>query len=131
LEKAVEINSNSYYGYYLMGNLEKNKKNYNQALNYYGQSLKYNPNYVQAYLAEGQIHLARGENYRAISRFSLAVEKNHEFAESRYYLGLAYYRANMLEAARAELRKALHINDTYQEPRKLLDKVEAELGINN
>ncbi|MGM0499670.1 MAG: tetratricopeptide repeat protein [Bacillota bacterium] len=131
LEKAVEINSNSYYGYYLMGNLEKNKKNYNQALNYYGQSLKYNPNYVQAYLAEGQIHLAREENYRAISRFSLAVEKNPDFAESRYYLGLAYYRANMLEAARAELRKALHINDTYQEPRELLDKVEAELGINN
>lgn len=131
LEKAVEINSNSYYGYYLMGNLEKNKKNYNQALNYYGQSLKYNPNYVQAYLAEGQIHLAREENYRAISRFSLAVEKNLDFAESRYFLGLAYYRANMLEAARAELRKALHINDTYQEPRELLDKVEAELGINN
>lgn len=131
LEKAVEINSNSYYGYYLLGNLEKNKKNYNQALNYYGQSLKYNPNYVQVYLAEGQIHLAREENYRAISRFSLAVEKNPDFAESRYYLGLAYYRANMLEAARAELRKALHINDTYQEPRELLDKVEAELGINN
>jgi len=114
-----------------MGNLERKEKKYNQALNYYGQSLKYNSNYVQAYLAEGQIHLAREENYRAISRFSLAVEKNPEFAESRYYLGLAYYRAKMLEAARAELRKALHINDTYQKPRELLNEVEAELGINN
>lgn len=131
LERAVEINSNSYYGYYLMGNIEKNTNNYSQALVYYGQSLKYNPDYVQAYLAEGQIHLAREENYRAISRFSLAVEKNPNYSESRYHLGLAYYRADMLEAARAELRKALHIDDNYKKARELLDKVESELGINN
>ncbi|PTX17157.1 hypothetical protein C7953_1919 [Halanaerobium congolense] len=59
------------------------------------------------------------------------MKKNLEYTESRYYLGLAYYRADMLEAARAELRKALHINDNYQDARKLLDDVETELGINN
>lgn len=130
LERAVEINENSYYGYYLLANVEKEKGNLNEALNYYSQSLKYNPDYVEAYLAEGIIHLEREESYRAISRFSLAVEKNPDYAESRYYLARAYYQSDMLEAARAELRRALHINDNYQAARELLDRVENELDIN-
>jgi hypothetical protein len=35
----------------------------------------------------------------------------------------------MMEASRSELRKALHIDDTYQPARKLLDKVENILNI--
>lgn len=129
LEKAIEINHNSYYGYFLLGNIAKQAKNYNQALNYYDKSLQYNPDYVEAYLAEGQVQLEKEAYYQAISKFSLAVDKNPEYAESRYYLGLAYYRAEMMEASRSELRKALHIDDTYQPARKLLDKVENILNI--
>ncbi|MFN2340238.1 MAG: tetratricopeptide repeat protein [Halanaerobium sp.] len=129
LERAIEINSNSYSGYYLLAKVAKEKGNLNEALNFYSQSLKYNPDYVEAYLAEGRIHLEREEYYRAISRFSLAVEKNPDYPESRYYLASAYYQADMLEAARAELRKALHINDNYQQARELLDRIEAELDI--
>lgn len=131
LKEAVKINNNSYYGYYLLGNIEKERSNYNQALEYYKQSLKHNNKYVEAYLAEGRIHLEREEYYKAISRFSLAVEKNPEYAASRYYLGTAYYKAKMLEAARAELRKTLHINDNHQKARDLLDEIENKLGIND
>lgn len=129
LKRAVEINNNSYYGYYLLANLENKKGNLNEALNYYSQALKHNPDYVDAYLAEGKIHLERNENYRAISRFSLAVEKNPDYAESHYYLGRAYYQAEMLEAARSELRKALHIDDSFKQARDLLDRIEQELDL--
>lgn len=130
LKRAVEINSNSYYGYYLLANLENKKGNSNEALKYYSQALKHNPDYVDAYLAEGKIHLERKENYRAISRFSLAVEKNPDYAESHYYLGKAYYQAEMLEAARSELRKALHIDNSFKQARDLLDRIEQELDLN-
>jgi tetratricopeptide (TPR) repeat protein len=125
LQKAVELNPKGYYSYYLLGIVNKERGNYSQAFNYLGESLKNNPNYVKAYLAEGQIHLDNGDYYKAISRFTLAVEKNELYSKSRYYLGLAYYRAEMYEAARAELRKALHIDDTYTEARELLDIIEA------
>ncbi|MFW6001509.1 MAG: tetratricopeptide repeat protein [Halanaerobium sp.] len=125
LQKAVELNPKGYYSYYLLGIVNKERGNYSQAFNYLRESLKNNPDYVKAYLAEGQIHLDNGDYYRAISRFTLAVEKNELYAESRYYLGLAYYRAEMYDAARAELRKALHIDDTYTEARELLDIIEA------
>ena len=86
--------------------------------------IKNNPDYVKAYLAEGQIHLENEDYYKAISRFSLAVEKNPEFADSHYYLGLAYYRAGMEEAAAAEFRRTLHLSENYPEARELLDKIE-------
>lgn len=130
LKKAVEINKNSYYGYYLLGNIKRTQGLDDQALNYYAQAIKNNTNYVEAFLAEGIIHLNRGAAYRAISRFSLAVEKNPDYSKSHYYLGKAYYEAEMLEAARSELRKTLHIDDSYQQARELLDKIEAELDIN-
>lgn len=129
LQKAVEINENSYYGYFLLANIAKEEKNYSEALNYYKESLKYNPDYVEAYLAEGRLYLEREEYYRAISRFSLAVEKNPDYADSHYYLAIAYYNADMLEAARAELRKTLHINDNYPNARDILDEIEKELNI--
>lgn len=129
LKKAVEINENSYLAYFLLGNLAKEAENDNQALNYYSQALKYNPKYVEAFLAEGRIHLERKENYRAISRFSLAVEENPEHAESHYYLAKAYYAAEMLEAARSEFRRTLHLNDGFKDARKLLDEIEKELNI--
>lgn len=129
LLKAVEINENSYYGYFMLGNIAREKGENSKALNYYSQSLKYNPNYVKAYLAEGKVHLKNEEFYRAISRFSLAVEKNPDYADSHYYLARAYYQADMLEAARSELRKTLHISDSYQEARDLLNRIEDELNI--
>jgi tetratricopeptide (TPR) repeat protein len=125
LLKAVELNPKGYYSYYLLGLVNKERGEYNRAFNYLSESLKNNPDYVKAYLAEGQIHLDNGDYYKAISSFLMAVEKNEEYAESRYYLGLAYYRAEMYEAARAQLRKALHIADTYSEARELLDIIEA------
>ena len=81
---------------------------------------------MKAYLGEGKVHLENGDYYKAISRFSLAVEKNPEYAESHYYLGLAYYRSDMKEAAAAEFRKAVHIDNTYSEAREMLEQIEGQ-----
>ena len=81
-------------------------------------------------MGEGQLYLEREEYQNAISSFSTAVEKNPDYAESHYYLGRAYYKADMLEEAAEELRQTLHINDKFPEARDLLDKIEAELNNN-
>lgn len=130
LEKAIELNSNTYYGYFLLAKVEEKRGRLNLALNNYNQALKYNPNYVEAYLAEGQIYLKQKDYYKAISSFSLAVEKNKDYAESRYYLAKAYYQAEMLEAARAEIKKALHLSDNnYPKAKKFLAQIETDLNL--
>ncbi|RQD75711.1 MAG: tetratricopeptide repeat protein [Halanaerobium sp. MSAO_Bac5] len=124
LNNVLTINKNSYHAYYLLGLIAQERKEYQKALDYYADSLTYNPDYVRAYLAEGKVYLEQEEFAQAITSFAMAVEKNPDFFESRYYLGLAYYNADQMEAAREELRKALHINDRFQKARDLLDKIE-------
>ncbi len=124
LKKVIEINQHSYYSYFLLGIINRKFENYDTALNYYDQAIKYNDNYVNAYLEQGKIYLDREEYYKAISKFSIAVEKNTSHAESHYYLAIAYYGADMKEAAVAELKRTLHLNNEYPNARKLLTELE-------
>ncbi|MGM0601709.1 MAG: tetratricopeptide repeat protein [Bacillota bacterium] len=126
LKKVIELNQYSYYSYFLLGNINRRSGNYDKALEYYEKAINYNENYVNAYLEEGKIYLDREEFYKAISKFSIAVEKNKNHAESHYYLALAYYGADMKEAAAAELKRTLHLNDEYPNARKLLNEIEKQ-----
>ncbi|RCW89303.1 tetratricopeptide repeat protein [Halanaerobium sp. DL-01] len=126
LKQVIEINRHSYYSYFLLGMINRKLEDYDTALDYYDQAIKYNEDYVNAYLEQGKIYLNREEYYKAISKFSIAVGKNTKHAESHYYLALAYYGADMKEAAVAELKRTLHLNNKYPNARKLLNEIEKQ-----
>ncbi|MDZ7672503.1 MAG: tetratricopeptide repeat protein [Halanaerobiales bacterium] len=126
LLKVVELKYNNYRALYYLGKTYEKKENFQNAKYYLNESTKFNPDYVPAYIALGTINLKEGNNYQAIANYSTAVEKNPEYADSHFHLALAYYQADMKEAAISELRKTLHLSDGHSSARQLLDRLQGE-----
>ncbi|MGM0445165.1 MAG: tetratricopeptide repeat protein [Bacillota bacterium] len=127
LLKVIDLKYNNYSALYYLGKTYEQKENFQNAKYYLNESTKFNPDYVPAYIALGTINLKEGKNYQAIAHYSTAVEKNPEYPDSHFHLALAYYQADMKEAAISELRKTLHLtNNEHSKAQQLLDRLQEE-----
>lgn len=121
LLKTINLKDNYYRAYYYLAKTHEQKENFQTANHYLDQATKYNPDYALAYIAKGDINLKQGNNYQAIANYSTAIQKNPTFPESHFHLALAYYQADMKEAAIAELRRTLHLSDGHSKAQEMLD----------
>jgi tetratricopeptide (TPR) repeat protein len=125
--KIIKQNDNLYEPYYYLGDISYHLEgNIQEAVYYYNEAIRRNPDYVKAYLALGNIYLKQENPYKAIAQFTTAIEKNCNYPDGHYYLALAYYELDMTEAAIAELRKTLHLTSDYQEAEELLTRITGE-----
>lgn len=121
LLKTINLKDNYYRAYYYLGKTHEQKDNFNTAYHYLEQATKYNPDYALAYIAKGDINLKQGNNYQAIANYSTAIQKNPTFPESHFHLALAYYQADMKEAAIAELKRTLHLSNGHSKAQEMLN----------
>ncbi len=121
---VVEQNENIYEAYFYLATIfDEIKGDQDQASYYYQQAIKYNPNYVKAYIALGDLYLQQGNGYKAMAQYMTALENNPNHAEGHYHLALAYYQLGMNQAAIDALRTTLHLNSNYEGARELLSKL--------
>ena len=127
LLNVIELKNNNYSALYYLGKTYEQKENFQNAKYYLNEATKYNPDYAQAYIALGDINLKQGNNYQAIANYSTAIEQNPNYPEGHFHLALAYYQADMKEAAISELRKTLHLsNNDHSKAQELLDRLQEE-----
>lgn len=125
--QVIRENPNIYQAYYYLAEIyNKAENNYDLAINYYEQAISYNRSYVRAYLALGDLYLKNEETYKAMAQYLKALEYNPEYADAHFRLALAYVQMGMREAAIEELRKTLHINNSNNEARLLLNRLQEE-----
>lgn len=125
--EVIGDNANIYQAYYYLGEIyNKIEKNYDLAINYYEQAVDYNKSYVRAYLALGDLYLEINETYKAMSQYLKALENNPNFPDAHFRLAQAYIQMDMKTAAIEELRRTLHLDDTINEARLLLNKLQEE-----
>lgn len=122
--RVVEQNENIYEAYYYLARIQDDiKGNQERAIYYYEQAIKYNPSYVKAYIALGDLYLEQDNGYKAMAQYMTALENNPNYAEGHYHLALAYHQLGMNQAAIDELRKTLHLDSNFEGARELLSKL--------
>ena len=89
----------------------------------YDESIRLDPEYAEAYLQRGRVHLVTGESKAAEVDFSQAIDLDPEAAEA-YYLRSRVRRARgQLEQAREDL--SVYIEAVPGNPRILLERAQA------
>lgn len=94
--------------YFLLGNIKFFEKNYDEAIKYYQECLKLNPDSASAYNALGAVYFERGEIEKAEENLLQALKLNPELTNANYNLAQVY-------EARGRLDKAI---EAYEEELK-------------
>lgn len=77
------------------------------------QALAINPKLQQTWLSLGLISFDQGDAYFALSAFSRAVHEDPTDARPHQYLALVMKKLEWLDAAEAELHRAIELNPNY------------------
>lgn len=105
------------YGDYLAGNGD-----YEKALYYFEQALKYNPNNEDVYDSLGQIAMDRMEYEKAIDYFNKALKINENFVGEIYMKALCHAAMDDFDNAERFMTQAVSMNaEPYETYRKKLD----------
>lgn len=89
--------------HYYLGLVAKQKGDYAMAANYMEQSLKADPENVDAMTSLGQVYLAMGQAEKARPVLEKAAERKPQDPQVHYQLALAYKKSGMEDKARSEM----------------------------
>jgi len=107
-----------------------NKNNLQVAANLYNETLKTNPNHVDAYYNLGNVFQKLGENQKAKSSYEKAIEINPSYAKIHDKLGIVLQKLGELQKAKSCTEKAIEINPKYVSAHNNLGIVLQKLGEN-
>ena len=107
-----------------------NKNNLQVAANLYNETLKTNPNHVDAYYNLGNVLQKLGENQKAKSSYEKAIEINPSYARVHNNLGIVLQKLGELQKAKSCYEKAIKINPKYVSAHNNLGIVLQKLGEN-
>ncbi|MEN8262917.1 MAG: tetratricopeptide repeat protein [Nitrospirota bacterium] len=93
----------------------RERKLFNEALEYCNTSIQLNPLYVRPYINRGIIYHTQGHVDKAIEQFQRAIEVKPDFPEAYYDLGIVYHYQGLYNDAIQQYRKAITLNPGYAE----------------
>jgi tetratricopeptide (TPR) repeat protein len=96
-------------GYYNLGTLSLQRKDYPQARQYLEQTLKLRPNYPEAWNNLGMLAAQQGHPDEAIQNFQQSLQLRPDFAIALLNLGNVYRRQGAYDKAKAALTRALEL----------------------
>ena len=102
--RNTEIKSAEYY--FNQGLSYSDLGNYDQAIFYYDQAIKKNPEYTMAYNNRGNVFCRMGNYEKAIIDYNRAIDFNPSFAEAFNNRAYAYYYTWEFEKALGDANKA-------------------------
>lgn len=109
--EALQLSPDFVLSVYNIGNAYLAKGDYDQAISYYKTSLQLDSEKhvrtAHAYTRWGVALMRAGQAEDALAKFEQAVESDHNFAESYYWIGMYYKDKGDLETARAMIQRAV------------------------
>jgi protein O-mannosyl-transferase len=114
-ENIIDKNPDVYYGYWLRGNLEKQKGDLQAALKDYSQCIILNPKFEDAYYNRGIIYDGLGDIKSALLDFNQSIILNPRQADALNNRGWILLRMGNVQAAMADYNQAININSKFAE----------------
>ncbi len=120
--KAIELDSNYYFGYYNRGNLYYDLKQFTKAIEDYSRVLKINTKYLNAYVNRGLCLMNLGQYEEAIIDFTKAIELDSKQFDVYYERANCFIEIGMKEKAVEDLKFCLKLNPNFEQAKSLLYK---------
>ena len=124
--KAIEIEPENYYNYYLISDFYKNTEDISKAIEAISKAIEINSNDDFLWNTRAGYYLDNGQVSEAEQDFSSAVELNTN-ADNLYFRAQFYLDLNKMSLAISDLEKALEIDPTEIDVLNLLGDVYLEI----
>ena len=112
--KLISLNKN-YENYYILGNIQKKLKKFNEAIISYEEAVKLNQNFSEAYNNLGSTLKTLGKYKEAIINYKKAISSKKNNIEACYNLAsLYFFQENYVEASNL-YKSILNIKSKHEE----------------
>ncbi len=111
-----------------LGFREKNEAQLAEAQGLIDTLLKENPTHPEALLVKGKIDMAQGRAKDSIGSLQAALETRPDWAQAHFLLGSALALQGDRTAARSELARAVELDATIVDARRLLAQIHQDMG---
>lgn len=96
-----------------LGAVEQQSKNPNDAITCFENSVRFNSQLIQSWIALGLLYSSKGDHYRAVSTFTRALHEDPTDARAHNYLAIEAKELGWNDTALSELQRAIDINPDY------------------
>lgn len=121
--KAIELDSNYYFGYYNRGNLCYDLKQFDKAIGDYSKVLRINPKYVNAYVNRGLCLVSIQRFEDAITDFTKALELDSQQFDVYYERANCYLELGQRDKAVDDLKFSLKLKPDFEQAKVLLQEI--------
>lgn len=126
-EKALEVESGDDYEDSTtlsnMGDTFRFKKNYEKAIEFYLNALKFDENNYIAHYGLGVVYFEQSNLRKSERSFKEVVEIEPIDIDANYYLGRIYHKQKEYDKAKAYYRKVLEVNPRDTQAKHFLNKI--------
>jgi tetratricopeptide (TPR) repeat protein len=109
-QQAVRLDPNSWQGHILLGDIYRQRKNWNLATSHYQAAAQLKPSSPAPFLGLATIYWQNGQNDRAEVALRKVLELDSDNAQANFELGNILVRQHRFEEAVAHLKKNLTYN---------------------
>ena len=127
-EYILFLDNNNFDALHLIGEIESQKSNYQQALSYYDKAIKLNDKNAEIYLNKGNVFLKLGNLEKAIENYNLAIVINPNMYSGFFNIGNALKEAGNYTEAINYYVKAIEMNINYENAYVNLSKTMQIIG---
>lgn len=111
LRKAVRLNPNDFYAYYLLGNYYKEANDYNNAVKNYQNAIKINSFIADSYLKLAEIYTETEDYKWSNSALSYYTALNPKSDYAYYLMAKNYFKSGQTDKAKKYIYKAIFMNN--------------------
>jgi tetratricopeptide (TPR) repeat protein len=120
-DKATELKPDDYVLWYMRGNLlNKDLRNYSQAIASYDRALLINPNFADAWMGKGRALAELGQHTEALTAFDRSLQLSPNLAVALILQSKTLDILGRRPEAIAALQRALQLQPTNSEAQRLL-----------
>ena len=108
-KKAIEINSNYFFGYNNLGNAFYKKEEYATSIEYYDKAINIKKDYIEAYNNRGNAFLKLHDVEKALANYEIATNLNNDYLPSIKSKADIYFKLKENDKALLEINKVLSL----------------------
>ena len=127
-EYILFLDNNNFDALHLIGEIESQNCNYQQALFYYDKAINLNDKNAEIYLNKGNVFLKLGNLDKAIENYNLAIVINPNMYSGFFNIGNALKEAGNYTEAIKYYVKAIELNINYENAYVNLSKTKQIIG---
>lgn len=109
--------------YYVKGIYYSNIKDYKKAIHWFNETIRFDYNYINAYIEKGKILLDQKKTEESLSTFQLANTIKPSFPDAWYWMGKCMEALGKKEDAKLNYEKAYALDKTFIEAKEAAEKM--------